>query len=304
MIAVLFASVAVLWGLSWFAIHLQVSGHVPPVVAVFWRFAVSTIVLMGGLVVTRRLRRAPPGVWPWIALMGACLFSVNFIAVYGSEAILPSGFVSVIFSMVTVFNALNQWIFFRIRPTPRTLIGALAAVAGVGLMAAGQGSLAGAGGSVGAGIVLALCGTLLFSLGNIISRRLAASALDLPNITVRGMAAGAALLGVVSLARGYSLMPPLTLPWLGGLAYLGIPGSVVAFLAYLELIRRLGADRAAYTTVISPVIALFVSSVMEGAQWHLLTLLGVGAILLGNIIVFARLPQRRAGVAARTTTPA
>jgi len=302
MIPVLFLSVSVLWGLSWFAIHLQVDGHLPLAVAVFWRFAVATVVLGAGLAVTGRLRRTPKGVWPWVALMGCCLFSMNFIGIYGSEAILPSGFVSVIFSMVTVFNALNQWVFFRIRPTPRTLIGAMAAVSGVALMAAGQGSLGGATVSPLQGIAMALSGTLLFSLGNMVSRRLSASKLDLPNIVVRGMLCGVVLLGVVGLVQGDSFRPPLTVPWLGGLAYLGVPGSVVAFLAYLELVRRLGADRAAYTTVISPVIALCVSSAMEGAQLHVLTLLGVGAILLGNVIVFARMPRRRRAMAV--TTPA
>ena len=49
-------------------------------------------------------------------------------------------------------------------------------------------------------------------------------------------------------------------PW----AYLALFGSVVAFWAYVTLIGRIGPDRAAYTSLLFPVVALLISTVVEG----------------------------------------
>ena len=64
--------------------------------------------------------------------------------------------------------------------------------------------------------------------------------------------------------------PPVIEPRLGylaGIAYLGIAGSVVTFPLYFRLIQRIGAGRAAYTSVLIPVIAMLISTLLEGYRW-------------------------------------
>jgi hypothetical protein len=46
-----------------------------------------------------------------------------------------------------------------------------------------------------------------------------------------------------------------------------IPGSVIGFTAYLTLVGRMGPERAAYCTVLFPVVALNMSAFAEGYQW-------------------------------------
>lgn len=286
----LFIAVSLLWGLTWFAIHLQIGGTTVDV-AIFWRFALSVLVMGAGLAATGRLRRPPRAALPWLAAMGACLFSCNFLGIYMSEIYLPSGTVSVVFSMSIVFNALNQRIFFRQPLDGRVLAGGVLGAFGVALMLGG-GVPGGSYRSEALGIGFALVGTTLFSLGNMISRRASRFSLGLLNTVFYAMMFGALIMAANVLIHGHGFSPVMTTRWLGGLLYLSLFGSVAGFLFYLALAERIGADRAAYTTILSPVIALGVSAMFEGAQWSLLITIGLVLILCGNVVAFMR-PRTR-----------
>jgi len=75
--------------------------------------------------------------------------------------------------------------------------------------------------------------------------------------------------------------------------YLAAIGSVVGFTTYLMLVSRIGSQKAAYATVLFPVVALTLSTLFEGYHWTLLSLLGLSLPLAGNAVMFARLPARR-----------
>lgn len=69
-------------------------------------------------------------------------------------------------------------------------------------------------------------------------------------------------------------------------------GSVIGFFSYLSLVARIGPPRAAYVTVVSPIIALAASTFLEAYAWTPLAILGVPLILAGNFVIFAPgLPQ-------------
>jgi len=58
----------------------------------------------------------------------------------------------------------------------------------------------------------------------------------------------------------------------------------VAFGAYLTLLGRIGPDRAAYISVVFPVVALALSTLFEGLRWEWLAVLGVGLVIAGNAL--------------------
>ena len=103
-----------------------------------------------------------------------------------------------------------------------------------------------------------------------------------------GMVYGAAMLMVYCLFSGI----PFTMEWntryIGSLMYLVIPGSVIGFTAYLTLVGRMGPERAAYCTVLFPLVALNVSAVAEGYQWTAPALCGLVAVMAGNVLVFRK----------------
>ena len=61
---------------------------------------------------------------------------------------------------------------------------------------------------------------------------------------------------------------------------------MIGFTAYLTLIGRIGPERAAYCTVLFPIVALAVSTVFEGYRWSLLAVVGLLLVVSGNLVAF------------------
>ncbi len=291
--ALLFGFVVVVWGLTWYAIRLQL-GATPAEVSIFWRFFLSAAILWAGLAATGRLRRAPLRGHFWFAALGLALFSTNFLCFYNAERFVASGVVSVVFAMASAFNVANQWLLRGFRPSPRVIGGALIGAFGVAFLFADQLTATSGAGRATLGVGLALAGTYCFSLGNLASRPAARAAADLPNAIARAMTWGAAILAASVAARGLSFAPTFSAAYVGALVYLSAIGSVLGFLVYLGLVSRIGPERAAYTTVLSPVIALAMSSALEGYQWNRWALVGAPLILVGNVVMFLPRFRRRA----------
>lgn len=102
---------------------------------------------------------------------------------------------------------------------------------------------------------------------------------------------GTLVMGAIALLRGDNFMPEWTVSYLGALLYLALFGSVIAFGAYFTLVGRIGASKAAYSTLLFPLVALSISTVYEGYVWHSSGVIGLALILLGNMVMFAKPEQ-------------
>src|SRR3546814_20130870 len=105
------------------------------------------------------------------------------------------------------------------------------------------------------------------------------------------MAYGALAMLALALAGGAPLAFDTAMPYVVSLIYLALCGSVIAFGAYLTLLGRIGADRAGYATVLFPLVALAISTVVEGYVLTPAAILGVALLLAVNLLVL--LPARR-----------
>ncbi|MBC6445470.1 MAG: EamA family transporter [Alphaproteobacteria bacterium GM202ARS2] len=298
--AALLLTVVLAWGLSWYAIAVQV-GTIPVEASIAYRFILSGALLLawcavrkGTVAVSRRLHLLLIG-------MGMCLFSLNFVLIYASTAFIVSGLTSVVFATAALMGVLNVWLFDGTRPSRQVVAGASLGGGGLGALYFGTvdgGAVAGTvdGTQIGAastGLLLALGGTYCFSLGNIVSTRVRGR-VDFVTGTAWAMLCGGALAIIACLLRhGTVPPPPATTAYLGSLAYLVVGASVIGFLAYLDLVRRAGAAQAAYATVLFPLVALVVSSALEGYLWTPEAVLGVAAILGGAALVFVGGPKAR-----------
>ncbi|MDV7143779.1 DMT family transporter [Tropicimonas sp. TH_r6] len=286
---VLFAMTVLIWGTTWIAITLQV-GPVPVLVSVFYRFAAAGGVFLLGLALSGRLILPDRRHRPWILAQALCLFSLNFICFYAAAAYIPSGLLSVVFSLATLFNAFNARLFFGDRITGRVMLASALGVLGLVLLFGPDLSLDASGQALH-GIALAALGTLFFSLGNMISRRNSAAGLGTIAANAWGMACGAAILLAAILASGTPMIAPPDAAYLGAMLYLAVFGSIIAFTTYLMLVARVGSSRAAYATVLFPIVALAISTVFEGYEWTWVSGAGVLLALLGNAVMFVRLPK-------------
>lgn len=294
--ALLYILVVVIWGTTWIAIYMQ-QGVVSVPVSIFWRFAVAAVVMLVVLLALGRLKRIALKDHLFCVLQGACVFGFNFFCFYHAAAYISSGLESVIFSMAVLFNAFNNLLFFRKKPSPRVLPAAALGIAGIvalfwhDLVATQMAP------SLLIGIGLSALGTFGFSLGNMISARHQSRGLETLSTNTYAMFYGTAIMGIVALASGESFMPDFTVRYIGSLLYLAIFGSVIAFGAYFTLVGRIGASQAAYSTLLFPLVALTLSTVYEGYVWHANAVLGLVMILLGNLVMFAKpeqwLPGRR-----------
>lgn len=288
---VLFVATVLIWGTTWIAIAMQV-GPVPPMVSVLHRFALAAAIFFIALALMGRLRLPKRRDAPFIAAQALCLYCCNFVCFYAAAAYVPSGLEAVIFSLASVFNAINARLFFGDAITPRAMIAGALGVAGVALLF-GRELFVAFDADVAKGVALCVLATTFFSLGNMASRRNSAAGVPTEIANVWGMAGSSVFLLALALVRGEPLMPQLDARYLGALFYLAVFGSVIGFTTYLALVARIGSARAAYMTVLFPLVALLVSTLFEGYRWTPTALAGLALTLLGNAVMFWT-PKRRA----------
>lgn len=292
----LFAATVLIWGTTWIAIAFQL-GPVPVLTSIFYRFALAAVLMLPGLALLRLLTPVPWREHRFILLQGVFLFSMNFICFYNATRFIPSGLVSVIFSLATIYNAVNARLIFGERIRPRALLATLMGAAGLGLLFAPEFSGHAVGADTLTGMALAALGTLFFSLGNMVSRRNSAAGIPPMTTNAWGMAYGALILLAIMAATGTPFVAPQSPRYLAALAYLSVVGSILGFTTYLMMVARMGTGRAAYATVMFPVIALMASALWEGFAWTPLAVAGLALTLAGNAVMFAPV-RRRAGVLA------
>ena len=285
---ILYVLTVLIWGTTWLAIALQL-GSVPVVVSVFYRFALAAVILLAIMLLTKKLQPTSGRDQQFMLLQGACLFSCNFLFFYNATAYISSGLVAVVFSLATVFNAINNRLFYR-ETIPKTVL--IAAVFGViGLLLLFLPELQSSTSfdreikTTLFGLLLAALGTYCFSLGNMISKRHSLRGLRPATSNAYAMTYGAIILAAILLVQQQPLVIDSEMPYLASLLYLSVIGSIVGFTLYLTLVARIGTNRAAYATVLFPIIALLLSSIYEDYQWQLSGILGLVLTMLGNLVI-------------------
>ena len=213
MIAINFAATVLFWGATWIAIAFQV-GPVPVLVSVFYRFALAGLLFVLGLAILGKLRMPALRHQPWLVAQALCLFSLNFICFYTASSFIPSGLIAIIFSLATIFNAINSRLFFGDQISGQTIVASFLGAGGLAFLfgpdilhAKTEGALE--------GLALTVLGTFFFSLGNMLSRRNSQAGLTPVNAIAWAMCYGAIImLALITLTNTEIVLP-------NGLVYLG-----------------------------------------------------------------------------------
>jgi drug/metabolite transporter (DMT)-like permease len=276
--------VVLIWGSTWFAIKLQLTS-VPSQVSVAYRFALAALILFGWCWLRRLPLKFSLRQHLWLMLQGLTVFSVNYALFYEAEKHLVSGSVAIIFCLLVVFNILNNWWFFKVKPSSAVIGGAVLGLFGIGLtfwhelfnLSSSADNLI--------GIVLSVIATISASLGNMVFARLHKDGMPIVQGNAFGMLYGTVVLFAYAAFSGakFSFDPAPT--YLLSLLYLALFGSVIAFGCYLTLVGRIGADRAAYSSILFPIVALGLSAAFEGYRLDIWSGLGILFVLVGNALV-------------------
>ena len=281
-----FLLVSLVWGSTWLVIKDQVAA-VPPGWSITWRFLVASI----AMVIMARVRgdslRLPPGGQKLAALVGLMQFCVNYQFVYPTGRYVTSGVVAVLYALLMVPNALLSALFLGTRMSSRFLAGSAVALFGIGLLLLHEMHLAPPGSSVPLGVALAAGGILAASVANVAQAASAARISGAVPFMAWSMIWGTGLDAVWALA---TVGPPVFDPhprYVGGVVYLAIFGSALTFPLYFRLIRDMGAGKAAYTGVATPVVAMLLSTLFEGYRWSLLAATGSAVAIVGLLIALS-----------------
>ncbi|MBB1488580.1 DMT family transporter [Oceanospirillum sp. D5] len=273
-----------IWGSVWIAIKLQ-QGDIAAEVSIIYRFLLAGSVLFPLLVLSRRLQALSFQDHLLCMIQGVCLFGLNFYCFYLSTTYISSGLASVVFSIATVMNMLNNRLWFGILPTRQMLTGAIIGLCGISMLFwpelqydAQQDTIS--------GILLCLAGTWLFSSGNMISVHHQKKGLRPPTTNAWSILYGTLILTLLALIQDSQFNMSTDPVYLWSLIYLAIPGTLIGFTAYLMLVGRTGADKAAYSTVMFPAIALGISTIFENYEWNEINITGFCLVIMGNLVIF------------------
>ncbi len=282
----LFLTATVVWGSTWLAIKYQL-GTVAPEWSVAYRFALAAVLLAIWCVATGRSMRFSARNHFFLATLGITLFGLNYICVYWAERYVASGLVAVVFSTIVFMNPIGMRFAFGTPLSARTFIAATLGVAGIALLFLPELTAARSGGDAGLGVAFGLIGTAVASAGNMVAMRNHDAGIPTFPGTTWGMAYGAVTAAIVAIVQGVSMSFDSSTDYLLSLAYLSVFGSIVAFGAYLTLLKRVGGGPAAFVGVATPIIALALSTLFEGYRWTWIAVLGVVLAVIGNWIALS-----------------
>ncbi len=279
-----FTVATVIWGSTWFVIRDQL-GVVPPTWSVAYRFFIGSAAMFAWALMTRAPLRIGRDGHIFAALFGLAQFVLNFNFIYRAEDHIASGLVAVVFALLIVPNAILGRIFLRTPLSGRFLTGSAVALVGVTLLIVQEVRRDGA--TVEAtllGTTLTLLGLFSASVANIMQGTERARALPMASVLAWGMLWGGLMNIVIALPTvGPPVFETRAVYWLG-VVYLGVAASAVAFTCYFGVIRAIGPAKAAYSGVLTPILAMLLSTLFEDYRWTALAAAG-GAVAMAGLLI-------------------
>lgn len=268
----LFAAMALLWGVPYLFISVAVESYSPPAI-VAGRTLIAALLLLPFAIRSGALRPALRK-WPWVLAFGAVEMAGPFVLLGHAEMTLPSGLTGLLVATVPLFAALialgggDRGV---LRPT--RAIGLGVGFIGVAVVVAGPGLATG--NLLAAGEVL-LVAALYAIAPFIIARKLA----DVPSLGTITLSLTAVGIFYLPIALFTQHQVP-TLRSSIALVVLAVVCTAIAFLAFFALIREVGPVRAPLFTYVNPVVAIVLGAIVLAEPLTPGLLVGFPLIIVG-----------------------
>jgi len=285
----LYASTVLIWGSTWIAITFQL-GEVDPLISVIYRMALASALLFGWC----KWRGIPlalkPGNHRFMVAQGVSLFGINYWMIYWSETFLPSGIIAVLFSLIVFFNIINARIFLKRRIDIKTVVGGIIGLSGICMLFYPELTKFESESNSGAikGALFALAAVFTASLGNIVATRNGNTGISVWAINAWGTLYGTAALLIIALVTGATFSYDSSFEYTASLVYLSTFGTILAFGAYLKLLILIGPEKAGYSGLLIPFVAIILSTIFEDYQWTLLAVTGFVLAASGNYLAMRK----------------
>ena len=277
-IAFSYLVVTLIWGSTWLVIKIGLT-MIPPLIGAALRFVIATVVLFG----LSRLWRVNV---PWhrrarfvYAVVALFSFSVPFAMVYWGQQYISSGLASILFGTYPFFVAIFASFLL---PAERLTIWKISGivVGFAGIVTIFSNDLQFSGGAAFWGMA-AIVGSALLQAFSVIILKKYAEDIDSVAITLVSMAISGLLLLAASLGLETVTLSMFTWQSLLSIGYLAIFGSVVTFLNYFWLLKRVDAVYLALLAFVTPILAVILGIILLGEAFDSRVYVGAVLVLCG-----------------------
>lgn len=283
-----FGSVYVIWGSTYLAIRFAIE-TMPPFLMAGVRFVLAGV-LMCGFMMLRGVRAPTAREWSAAAIIGGLLLLGGNGAVVWAEQRVPSGLTALIVATEPLWVVLLDWARpGGMRPRRGEMIGLLLGFAGVGLLLSPAELVGGDLRVDPVGAAVLVCAAVSWAVGSIYSRH-APTHESQPLATGMKMLTGGALLCVAATAAGdwsqLELARISARSWIA-FAYLVIFGALVAFTAYIWLLKHTTLTRASTYAFVNPMVAVVLGWLLAAEPMNS-RVLGASAVIVAGVVIVVR----------------
>lgn len=271
----LFAAMAIIWGLPYLFIKEAVES-ISPAAVVAGRTLIGALILLPFAIRSGALRAAFKH-WPWVLAFGLVEMAGPFLLLGVAEQTLPSGLTGLLVATVPLAATVIALIGGnRTALSPVRLFGLVLGFAGVGIIVLMPGI-----GNLGAGWLGAVGQVLIVAVLYAIAPFIIATKLrDVPSL-------GSITLALLMIGIGYLPAAILTTheapttSSLVSLILLGLICTALAFIVFFALIKQVGPVQATLFTYINPIVALVLGVIILHEHLGIELIIGAPVVLIG-----------------------
>lgn len=263
-----------IWGLNFIAVKIQ-GDSLPLEVALLYRSLIAFSLFGVMFIFIFKKLKLNNTNWFTIIGFGLCNFTISYLLLYYGTFYSSAAIVTLIFSMKAILTPIFISMVFKRKISNRIYIGGgLGVVSVVVILYPDLNSLTN---EFIIGVAFALLGTIITSIGDVLSLYNSESKVHPVLSNTIGMLSAVIFLLIYTSFKGYRYSFPLELNFWFGLLYLSILASFLAWFFYLKLINDIGAAESGYMVAMFPAIGGIASVIM--GETHLSINLVVGIIL-------------------------
>lgn len=281
LIVIAFATISTVWGTTWLAIRIGLE-TVPPFLAAGVRCLLAAVVLYAILRIRGGHIPLTRQAWRVYFALGVLTVGIPFALVYWGQQFIPTGLSSILFGAFPFWVAILSHLMLR--DEPLTIFKTVAVVlgfAGVFIIFSAEASLPGTQGLFGMSAVL--ISTFLQALALVFIKKYGEPVTPLAMNFV-GMAMGGLMLLVFSALGERGSPVTWTTSAVGSLLYLALVGSVITFVAYYWLLKRIEAVYLSLSSFINPIVAVFLGALVLGERLPSTVFTGAVLVLIGLLV--------------------
>ncbi|MDP2489760.1 DMT family transporter [Vibrio splendidus] len=279
----LFVSVCLIWGTTWFAMEVALHS-IPPIFATALRFLLAAPLLAVLAKVFNQPLLFPKGKRQWLLIVALMYFAIPFTLMIYGEQYISSGLASIIFANMPVAVMLMSGLFLGLRLAKHQIFGLVIAVVSLCLILGNEMQMGGDDyliGTVCLGLAVAIHAVMY-----VLVQKHCKGIEVLTYNAVPSLIASLFLFAVSAMGESVNV-ESFTWDSISAVVYLGFVASVGGIVAYFKLGQVSTPFQASICFLIFPVVALLISCYINGEVLSEQSLLMMLPLLCGILLTKA-----------------